>query len=167
MQKVLISLALVLMLVAAMAVPAMAAEETLPASVTVTEYVSVTVTDNGTSGLAFGSLNPGAVKQPEAEAPAVTITTAAENNKDVDVFLKGTNFSDGGSNSFAISNAFYHDSDASGSATAMSATYDGSAWKTLGAGATLNIYHWLSVPDTQAAATYSSTFTYKTQAATP
>ena len=161
MKKMLISLAVVLVLVAVMVAPAMAIEEGKTASVTVNEYVSVTLTDNGDAGLAFGSLDPGVVKQAEAAAPSITITTASENNKDVDVFLKGTNFSDGGTNSFAISNAYYLDADTSGSALEMPENYAGSAWRTLGAGATLNIYHWLSVPAEQAAASYTSTFTYK------
>ncbi len=165
MKKLLVSLTLALMLVAVVAAPAMAAEDTSEATVTVNEYVSVTFTDHTPAGLQFGNLNPGTVKQAEANTPAITITTAVENNSDVDVFLKGEDFSDGGTNSFAISNAFYHDSDDSGSAAAMPSDYAGSAWKTLGTGATLDIFHWLSIPAEQAAASYTSTFTYKTQAA--
>jgi len=163
MKKLLISLALVLMLVAVVVMPVMAAEDSRMASVTVNEYKSVTFIDNGAAGLDFGSLNPGAEKQAEAASPSITIAAAAENNTDVEVFLKGADFTDGGTNNFAVSNAFYYDSNTSASALAMSATYEASAWKTIAAGASLDIYHWLSVPATQTAASYSSTFTYKTQ----
>lgn len=156
MKKLVISLALALLLVAVIAIPAMA--DDITASVTVTTYSSVTITDNGAAGLAFGSLTPGTDMQPEAAAPSVTVTAAAENNTDVDIKISGTDFDDGGSNSFAVANAFWNDENNSGTATAMSTS--AATVATLSATQSVNIYHWISVPDTQEAATYNSTFTY-------
>ncbi|MDY6916370.1 MAG: hypothetical protein SVP26_00230 [Chloroflexota bacterium] len=166
LKNVLAALAIVLVLVAILAAPVLAdlGEQPLTATVTVTSYTSVTFADNDAAGLSWGSLTPGAEKQAEAASPSITITAAAENNNDVGVYLKGTDFSDGGTNSFGIANAFYSDTDNSGAASSMPSDYAGSAWKTLAAGQSVNIYHWLTIPDTQAAATYTSTFTYKTQA---
>jgi hypothetical protein len=126
-------------------------------------FVSVTVIDNGTSGLSFGLIAPGTVRQPEAISPSITITTAAENNRDVEVYLKAIDFS--GSGIITIGNSFYYDSDNSIAALSMSPTYDVSAWKILGPGEILDIYHWLSIPTGTLAGDYLSTFTYKTQAA--
>jgi hypothetical protein len=140
-----------------MAAPAMADDFT--ASVTVNTYASVTITDNGASGLAFGSLDPGTDKQAEAASPSVSVTTSSENNVDIAISISGTNFSDGGTNSFAVSNAFYNTTDVSGSAVAMSTTPT-QVGSDLTPGDGMDIYHWLTIPANQAAASYSSTFTY-------
>jgi hypothetical protein len=159
MKKLVISLALALLLIAAVAIPVMA--DDITASVTVTEYSSVTITDNGAAGLAFGSLNPGTVKQAETDTPSVTVTAAAENNTDVDIKISGTDFDDGGSNNFAIANAFWNDANDAGTATEMKKTgVSTDTVATLSANESVDIYHWISVPATQEAATYSSTFTY-------
>ena len=162
MKRVLTSLALVLMLVAVMAAPAMAVEESKPASVTVNSLVSVTITDHGDAGLQFGSLDRGTVKAAEANTPAITIVAGSENNVDVEVFIKGTDFS-AGTHTIAIGNAFYHDSDDSDAATAMATDYPGTAWKTVAPGASLDIYHWLSIPSDTWAGDYTSTFTFKAE----
>ena len=160
MKKVFVSLVASVALVAVMAVPAMAVEENRTATVTVKEFVSVTITDPGAAGLQFGELDPGAVKAEEANKPAINIAAAAENNGDAEVFLKGTDFASSGNN-FGVGNAFYHDSDASGDATAMTSDYPGTAWKTLAPAGSVDIYHWLSIPVGQEPGAYESTFTYK------
>jgi hypothetical protein len=146
MKKCLVSALLALMLMAVMVMPAMAETSNLSASVTVTEYASVTITDNGAAGLA------------ETASPSITVTAAAENNIDVDIKLSGTDFSDGGTNSFTIANAFWNDENNSAEATAMSTT--AATVATLSATESVSIYHWLSIPVEQVAATYTSTFTY-------
>ncbi len=158
MKKIVISILLALMLVATMAIPVMAETSNLDATVTVTEYASVTITDNGAAGLLFGSLTPGTVKQPEAASPSVNVTAASENNIDVDIRVSGTDFSDGGTEEILIGNAFLNATNDSGSATAMSTS--GTVVATLSAEDSVDIYHWLSIPAEQAAATYTSTFTY-------
>jgi hypothetical protein len=162
-KKILISAVLALMLVAVIAVPAMAdapGEVGKTATVTVTAYKSVTVTDNGATGLSFGSLNPGTEKQAEAASPSLTISAAAENNGTVAVSIKGTDFS-GTGHTLTIDNAFWKTTNDSVTATAMTISY--ASVTTLAAGAHVDIYHWLSIPAAQAADSYTSTFTYKTE----
>jgi hypothetical protein len=156
MKKLIISITLALLLIAIAAVPAMA--DDITASVTVTSYASVTITDNGAAGLSFGSLTPGTDKQAEAAAPSVTVTAAEENNTPVNIKISGTDFTDGGTNSFGIDNALWNDESNDATATAMSTT--AATVATLNANESVNIYHWLSIPTGQAAATYNSTFTY-------
>ena len=153
MKKLLISLAVVGVLVGLMAAPVMAedvGEVGKTASVTVNAYKSVTVTDNGSPGLDFGSLTPGTEDEPEAASPSLTIAAAVENNGNVAVSI-----------SFDIENATWNTSDETGSDQDMLETY--APVGTLPASTSLSIYHWLSIPGGQAAASYTSTFTYKTE----
>jgi hypothetical protein len=167
-KKLIISITLSLMLVAVLAAPAIADDPIeLGASVTVTEYSSVTITDTTPAGLDFGDLADGAVKQPEDASPAASITISAgsENNIDVNIELSGMDFSDGLGHSFDISNAYWNDADDSGTATALLETgTDTDTIATLSAGESADIYHWLSIPDGQYAGSYSSTFTYSSDA---
>ncbi len=121
--------------------------------------ISVTIIDNGDTGLSFGNLSPGAVKRPEAESPSITIKNDGSAN--VTVSLMGTNFT--GAGAIDINNAFYNDTDDSGTALEMSTSY--TPWKTLNPGDSLNIYHWLTVPGVTPPGTFSSNFTYKTDEA--
>ena len=96
MKKVLISLALAIVLVMAMAVPVMAAasEESSTASVTVTSYISSTITDAGDAGMIFGSLTPGTSDNEEVGqngAGAINITVGAETNVACKIGAKGFN----------------------------------------------------------------------------
>ena len=158
MKKAILGCIIALVLVATITIPAMAETSDLTASVTVTEFASVTITDNGAAGLSFGNLEPGTVMQAETSSPSVTVTAAAENNVDMNITISGIDFSDGGTNSFGIGNAYWNDSNETGTATAMSTTAAGVA--ILAAGTSVDIYHWLSIPANQAAASYTSTFTY-------
>ncbi len=158
------SLILAMMLVAVMAAPAMAVSDTVPASVTVSEYISFTVTDNGAAGLDFGSLDPGDTDEAEAAqdgAGAVTLVVAAETNVDCDINLKATDFT--GPGTIAITNAKYGITNILDSATAFAAadTYYTLDTSTALAAKTVNVWHWLSIPSPQAAGSYSSTFTYQ------
>lgn len=163
-KRLITTLALVLILMATLSIPALAdptGEVGKTATVTVTTYKSVTVTDNGATGLSFGSLTPGTVKQAEAASPSLTIAAAAENNGNVAVSIKGTDFA-GTGHTLTIGNAFWNISSNPATATAMSTVY-ASVTTTLAAGTSVSIYHWLSIPAAQAADTYTSTFTYKTE----
>jgi hypothetical protein len=128
------------------------------------QHISVTIEDNSPAGLSFGNPSPGAVKQAEATSPSITITTGTENTRDVGVYLKGTDFT-GAAGTFSVANAFYNDSDNSGTALPMSNSYNLTAWKEIPPGETLNIYHWLSIPAGTPAGSYSSNFIYKAQEA--
>jgi hypothetical protein len=160
MKKLLISAVLALMLVAVIAVPAVAdVSQDVNASVTVTEYSSVTITANP---ITFGSVDPGTVKSAATNNPAVTIAAGEENNQDIAVQISGTDFAGDPSGTITIGNAFWHTSNTPGDATAMSTSAAPVA--TLSAGQYISVYHWLTVPDETSAATYTSTFTYHTNA---
>jgi hypothetical protein len=154
-KKVLVSVLLSLLLVGILAVPAMS--DDITASVTVKSYSSVTITDTTPAGLQFGNLDPGTVKQSEANSPSVTVAAAPENNVTVTISISGTDFSDG-SHSFTVGNAFWNTSNDAAGASTMSTTP--ATVGTLSAGQSIQIYHWLSIPTAQAAGTYNSTFTY-------
>ncbi len=144
--------------IALFAVPALAAQtENITATVSVGQYSSVTITDNGTAGLDFGSLDPGTVKSEEAALPSVTVTAAGENNVDVTISISGDNFTSG-SYEFGIGNAYWNTSNDSGTATAMDTTPTTVA--TLSADESVDIYHWLSIPAAQESGSYSTDFTY-------
>ena len=164
MKKLLISLALVLMLVAITATPVMAAEDNVPASVTVNEYISFTVTDAGAAGINFGSLNQGTTDNPEADqgaAGAVTLTVGAETNVNCNIQTKGSgDFSDG-THTIALNNAKWDkDSDVAG-ATTMATSYATIDTSTAGTAKSVDVWHWLSIPSDQYAATYTTTFYYQ------
>jgi len=92
-RKLLASLLTAVALVALMAVPAMAAEEVQKAAtVTVTEYISFTITDPAPAGLQFGEMAAGTDDEAEANTPALTLTVAAETNVDCNIQTKGEDF---------------------------------------------------------------------------
>jgi len=162
--RLIASLIVAMMLVALMAAPLMAVSGTVPASVTVSEYISFTVTDNGAAGLQFGSLDPGTTDVPEAAqngTGAVTLTVAAETNVNCDIEVKATDFT--GAGTIAITNAKYGITSTLAAATAFAAanTYYTLDTSTALAAKTVNVWHWLSIPSVQEAGSYSSTFTYQ------
>ena len=165
MKKTLISLAMVLVLAGTMAVPAMAAPVEQEASVTVNEYISFTVTDNGATGINFGSLDQATSDNPEVAqngAGAVTLSVAAETNVDCNIQTKGSgDFSDGATHTISLSNAKWDtDNDVAGATnmTTSYATIDTSAASVL---KSVEAYHWLSIPSGQYAATYTTNFFYQ------
>ena len=165
MKRIITGLVLAGLVAAITVVPASAATSGKTASVTVNTYISVTLTDNNTSGLVWGNLDPGVVQQDEeavaAANPSIVIAAGAENNADTDINVYGTDFSDGGTNSFAITNAYWHTSDVPASSTTMKLQASKDTVTTLSASGSVDIYHYLSIPNGQTAATYTSTFTYE------
>jgi spore coat protein U-like protein len=165
MKKVFVSLTLALMLVAVMAAPVMAAEESKTASVTVTETISFTVTDAGAAGINFGSLNQGTTDNPEAAqngAGAVTLAVGAETNVDCNVQIKASgDFSDGATHTIALSNAHWDTDNAVAGYTAMTTDYATIGTSTAGTAYSQDVWHWLSIPGGQVAGTYTSTYYYQ------
>lgn len=168
MKRLIASLVLVGVLTAVTVVPASAATSAKTASVTVNTYVNITLTDNGAAGLNWGNLDPGDDKEVEAANPSASIEIAAgaENNADTDINVYGVDFDDSGSNNFSINNAFWHTSDVPASATTMKLVGSKDTVDTLSASETVDIYHYLSIPNGQAAADYTSTFTYESTVGT-
>ena len=145
-----------LILVAGSVAPVTAAEGTADASVTVNEYISFSVTDNGAAGLDFGSQDANTANVPEAAQPgssAVTLTVGNETNTDVEIYLMGSDFTDGGGNTITVDNVMYDDDAVLGGGdtglaeTAMDTDYLGSPWTTVtasGSDQSVDVYHWLS-----------------------
>ncbi|MFC1998885.1 hypothetical protein ACFLVR_04510 [Chloroflexota bacterium] len=158
--------------------PTFAASPTAAPDYPGTEIISFTVTDNGaTSGITFGPLNIDTTDNPEAEqtgsSGAVTLTVGASTNVAVDVSLKGTDFS--GISTYLLSAAdIQYDDDQtldetptetgksqSGGNARLTTTYWN--WYSVASytSSIVETYHWITVPATVEADTYSSTFSYQ------
>ena len=163
MKRIFVSLMLVLMLVAVMAVPAMAATEKT-ASVTVTETISFTVTDHGVAGINFGNLAQGTTDNKEAAqngAGAVTLAVGSETNVDCNVQISASgDFSDA-THTIALSNAHWDIDNAVAGYTAMTTTYATIGTSTHGVAYSQDVWHWLSIPSAQYAGDYTSTYYYQ------
>jgi len=149
-------------------------EASAGASVTVTTFIDMTLTDTGTAGFDFDSLDPGTSNKNESDqvdgssstTPAATVTREATSNVDVLVRLKGDDFS--GAGAIPIGNVAYNDDGVVDGAavnlpqTDLTTTYPGSAYATLTSGnSTLDIWFWLDIPPGQAAGAYTSTFSFE------
>src|SRR3972149_1241163 len=139
-RRIIIALAMALILVAVLPLSALAEEETVTASVTVGEYISIT-----TSGsIAFGSLSPGASESGATGQgdgiPAITIAVAPETNVNVDIGIKGAI----ATGSLALSNWKYSTSFV-GTKTSIPSAYGTAAYSNVGVGSYF-FYHWVTVP---------------------
>ncbi len=164
MKKTLISLVLVLALVAVMAMPVMAVEQSEQASVTVNEFISFTIADNGLSGINFGTVDPGTTDSPEVAQTgvlgALTLEIGVETNVAGVIETKGSGDFSGPGTAIPIGNAKWHDSDFAGSGTAMTTSYATVAVFNPG-GASVDVWHWLTIDSGQAAGTYNTNFVYQ------
>ena len=152
----------------------MAVETQFGASVTVNEFIDVTITDISGGGVTFGGFDPGTTDNTASPNPAVTITVESPTNVDVNVYLKGTDWT-GGPAALTLADTnvrFDDDSDLvldTGNAAigTLTTSYSGSpGWFTVtapvgGAPVSTSVSHWLDVPSGQAAGAYTSTFTYR------
>jgi len=125
-------------------------------------YISFTVTDYSGDGIKFGSLNPGTTDQPADQTPsqgAVTLTVSTETNVDVNVQIRGDNFS--GPGNISIANVKYNSVNTTLGASTMQTSYV--TWYTVSAyaGDVHQCYHWISIPAGQTPGDYSSTFYYQ------
>ena len=148
-------------------------EEGVGASVTVNEFVSITLTDPGVPGVKFGSGDPGNSDIPDvakgAGTPAIRVTNDVISNVDVKVNVKGTNFTDGNSNNFAAGQATYDDDELASEGgetgkpeTTLANDYPVSDYYTgIAPGSDADFWFFLDIPTSQAAATYTSTLTFQ------
>jgi spore coat protein U-like protein len=153
--RIIIALAIVLLLVFAMSLPAAAADEaSVDASVIVDGYVSITLSgtiDFGT--LEIGATDESASGQSEGN-PAITITVEPETNVNVDIGIKGAIKS----GTLAVSNWKY------------STRYTGTkisipeSYQVVYTDAVPNdypFYHWITIPDGTTSGIHSITISYK------
>jgi len=146
------------------------------ASVTVNEFVSITLTDAGATGVIFGSSDPGVDNNPDAAqdtaqvTPAISVKNDAISNVNVNVDVKGTVFTGDPSGSMVVGQATYDDdgtADQDGSETGevettLTTTYPGSSYyPAVAPDSSVGFWFFLDIPSGQTAATYSSTFTFQ------
>jgi hypothetical protein len=160
-RRIIVSLAIALLLIATLALPVAAADEgSVDAFVTVTSYISITITDAGTAGIHFGSLAPGTSDNPDTDAydimPSANITVDSGSTVSVDLQIRGNDFN---ASTFPVSNAKYSNT-YSGAKTAMSTSYADFALD-VAPGESAGVWHWLDVPASGVVGDYDSIFSYK------
>jgi hypothetical protein len=133
------------------------------------EVISFTVTDYGNDGIRFGNIDPGQIDQPAdwgGSQGAVNLTVGAETNVNVNVQLKGTDFT--GTGTISISNVKYDDDATLNEGTetglaegSLSGSY--ATWYSVPANTEniTQVYYWISIPGGQVAGDYNSTFYYQ------
>ncbi len=151
-------------------------EKSAAASVTVNQFISITLVDRGAAGFSFGSLNPGAVNKNETAqidgvssiTTAANVTNDAVSNVNANITLKGTNFNTSVPDILSIVYVTYDDDGAvdEGAETLLAqanltTAYPVVAYKVLAPDKSLALWFWLDVPSTQPAGTYASTFSFR------
>jgi hypothetical protein len=143
---------------------AFAAEQSVPAQVTVNSHASVTITPCA-STLNFGSGDPGDTDLPvdcqNATDGAITVTNDDVSNQNINVETKGTDFASG-ENSIAVSNLEFDEDNNKSSPTTLSTAYQTSS-SNIASGSSAKIWYWLDIPAGQTAGTYSGTISVRGQ----
>ena len=96
-RRLIASLAVAMMLVATMAMPAMAVEESLGAGVHVNEVINFTITDYGDAGLRFGGVNAGTANVSELAQngnAAIVLVLEPDTNVSCNLTIRGTDFAE-------------------------------------------------------------------------
>ena len=125
----------------------------ITATVTVPSVCTVSL---NTSTISFSSVSPGT---DTGSTNQVVNVTNSGNAQATNVTIKGTAWSDGGSNTMPVGQTEWGTSGfAYGSGTALT-TSDAVVTNNLGAGSSVLIYFGVGVPSGQAAATYTQTIT--------
>lgn len=139
-------------------------EETASASVTVNEYVSITLTDLNASGIDFSSLDPGTTNNPadqNATDGTVRITNDSVSNVDVNIYVKGDDFVSG-SNTIAVDgNVTYNKTSSQTGELTLANTYGTALEIGVAPNSSIDVWFWLDIPSSQTAGSYTSTFSFK------
>ena len=142
-----------------MAVPAIAAEDedSVTASVTVGEVVSITLTGGPIS---FVGGQPGDVTDQGASgqsdgSPAIQVVVQSETNVDVDIAIKGTATGD-----LALANWKYTTSFSETPTISIPADYGTPIYSGVGDGS-YDFYHWVTIPADTPAGSQGCTISYK------
>lgn len=134
-------------------------EQTTSASVTVNTLISITISTCG--AVDFGSKDPGTTDNPiscqGAGIAAVNVTNDAVSNVNVDVQVKGTDFSGG---PIAVSNVEFDEDNTKTTPTTLSTIYQTSTSGVV-PGSNAGVWYWLDIPGGTTAGTYSSTFSFQ------
>ncbi len=160
-KRLIASLAIALLLAATLSLPAVALEEqTVPASVTVGEVISITLTDAGSAGINFGPQTPpvtgaGDVAQTDG-TPAIEVIVGSETNVQVDIGIKGT----ASTGTLAMDKWKYSTTFGAVTKTSLTISYE-KIYGPVGASSVNDVYHWIDVPADTASGSHSITVTYK------
>jgi hypothetical protein len=155
-KKILISILVALTLVVALGVPAMAAEQSTTATVSVGEVISITLVGS----INFGSVTPpvtdnGTIGQVDL-SPAIKVNVGIETNVSVDIGIKGAL----ATGSLALTNWKYSTTFA-GSKTSIPSAYGTAVYTSAAAGSSNFFYHWLTVPLGTLSGSHTVTVSYK------
>jgi hypothetical protein len=158
-KRLILSLAIALLLIATLALPAVAAnEESVTGSVMVGETVSITLTDAGTTGINFGSVTANGTTYSDTDqssgTPAIKVVVGAETNVSVDIGIKGSTTGSLTLDNWKYSTTF------GGAQTSITTSYF-KVYGPVGASSSSDFYHWVAVPALTAADTYTATISYK------
>jgi hypothetical protein len=163
-KRLIISLAIALLLIATLAVPAIAAtEDSRTASVTVNQYMSLTITDPGAAGINFGYVSGNTTDNAElaqGASGAVTLVVSSETNIPVYLQTRGNGDFTGPGTAIPLGNSHWNSSNTTAGYTAMTTTYATVGLLAAGGGS-VDVWHWLTIPNNQQAGTYSTTFYYQ------
>jgi subtilisin family serine protease len=128
------------------------------------EIISFTITDYGDNDIQFGNLFQGATDQPAdcgGSEGAVTLTVGSETNVDIDIKIRGDNFS--GPGTISISNVKYDLDDDPTGAGILDTDY--AVWYSVAQPLTdddvRQSYYWISIPGSQTPGTYTSKFYFQ------
>ena len=134
--------------------------DTVTVQTTVQKYISVTF---NYSSVNFGTLTAGTSDQPAPDQTSGVYNVSIDTNYAYTVSASGTDFSDGGSHTFSISNLKLDTNDTASNLALGSAVTLSSSSQTIDSYAdtvTSNFHgYWLTIPSGQYATTYSSTVT--------
>jgi hypothetical protein len=159
-RRLIAGLVIAVTFVALISTPSMAADESaVEASVTVTEVISITLSDSAPAGIHFGSLAPGTTNNPDEDSdnttPSITVNVGSETNVNIDLQINGTDFS----GTFTVDNAKCSTTYA-GTKNTLSTDY-ATISTSITPGGSQSLWHWLDVPAGTPAGSYTSTFSYK------
>ncbi len=143
--------------------PVSAYTGTAPATATVVDTISVTLSYNDSgSGITFGSLNSGSTNNPATNY--LIIQVDAITNVATDINQSASDFTHS-TDTIAVSNLNVSSDSTLGNAVAMATSYPSTTpftdWTNIASGATKNAYYWLTIPNSQPAGTYQSAINIK------
>ncbi|MGQ9556274.1 MAG: hypothetical protein ACUVWR_19405 [Anaerolineae bacterium] len=168
-KKALISLLLVAILAALVALPATAADPiTKTATVTVNEVINFSVTDESAEGINFGNPSAGSNNNPEQAqvasqgGAAVILIVHNDTNVNCSIQMKGGgDFTNGNGGSIPLSKVKWNTSNTWSGAPIMPTDYYTVGTSTAGAQRGVEVWYWLDVPTGQQAGVYTTTFYYR------
>ncbi len=159
MKKLISSIVIALSLVAVMATPAMAADEqSVPATLAVNTFINITLVDAGSSGINFGSVDPGATSVGDVDqtttTPAIQVCVAMDTNVLVDIWVKAAVDVSLDVTHWQCSTTYTAEK------IALSPNYS-SVYTAAERGDNKAFYHWIDIPEGTMGGSYAGTVYYK------